>query len=110
SETGGRAIPADVSRESDVLALFQQIESLYGRLDILINNAGMPGPIMPVAEMDVAQWDACVAVNLRGAMLCMKQAARLMTRQRSGSIVNMSSLMGLQGYPMRSAYSATKFA
>src|SRR5947207_7951122 len=49
SETGGRAIPADVSRESDVLALFQQIESIYGRLDILINNAGMPGPIMPVA-------------------------------------------------------------
>jgi NAD(P)-dependent dehydrogenase (short-subunit alcohol dehydrogenase family) len=110
AQVNGAAIAADVSRESDVAALFNQIQSRFGRLDILVNNAGMPGPITPVSEMDTALWDECMAVNVRGAMLCMKQAARIMTAQGSGSIVNMSSLMGLQGYPMRSAYSASKFA
>jgi NAD(P)-dependent dehydrogenase (short-subunit alcohol dehydrogenase family) len=110
AQINGLAIRADVSRESDVAELFRKIQSQYGRLDILVNNAGMPGPITPVSEMDTALWDECMAVNVRGAMLCMKQAARIMTVQGSGSIVNMSSLMGLQGYPMRSAYSASKFA
>src|SRR6476646_3221422 len=85
------AIAADVSRESDVQALFQQIVAKHGRLDILVNNAGVPGPINGIADMDIAAWDECVQINLRGAMLCLKEAARLMTAQRSGSIVNMSS-------------------
>jgi NAD(P)-dependent dehydrogenase (short-subunit alcohol dehydrogenase family) len=104
------AIPADVSRETDVTALFEKITAKYGRLDILINNAGTAGPIMAISEMDADAWDECIQVNVRGAMLCMREAARLMIAQKSGSIVNMSSLMGLQGYPLRSAYSATKFA
>ena len=110
AEIDGRAIRADVSKESDVAVLFSEIRSTYGRLDILVNNAGMPGPIMPIAEMDTKLWDECIAANLRGAMLCMREATRLMIDQKSGSIINISSLMGLQGYPMRSAYSATKFA
>lgn len=110
TEIHGEAIRADVCNESEVLGLFREIQSRHGRLDILVNNAGMPGPIAPITEMNPALWDECIAVNLRGAMLCMKEAARIMTAQQSGSIVNMSSLMGLQGYPMRSAYSATKFA
>lgn len=107
---GGEAFEADVSRESDTRGLFEAILARHGRLDILINNAGIPGPILPLAEMDVALWDECVAINLRGAMLCLKEAARIMTAQRAGVIVNMSSLMGLGGYPMRAAYCATKFA
>ena len=110
AEIGGHAVRADVSRESDVVQLFNEIQARYGRLDVLVNNAGTPGPIMPIAEMDLTLWDECLAVNIRGVMLCMREAARLMTAQRAGSIVNMSSLMGLHGYPMRSAYSATKFA
>jgi NAD(P)-dependent dehydrogenase (short-subunit alcohol dehydrogenase family) len=110
AQINGSAICADVSREAEVAVLFDQIESEYRRLDILVNNAGIPGPITPIVEMDTALWDECMAVNVRGAMLCMKRAARIMTAQGSGSIVNMSSLMGLQGYPMRSAYSASKFA
>jgi NAD(P)-dependent dehydrogenase (short-subunit alcohol dehydrogenase family) len=107
---GSEAIQADVASETDVQRLFATIVERHRRLDILVNNAGMPGPIMPVADMDIASWDACMAVNLRGAMMCLKEATRIMTRQGTGSIVNMSSLMGLQGYPMRAAYSATKFA
>jgi NAD(P)-dependent dehydrogenase (short-subunit alcohol dehydrogenase family) len=110
AQISGSAVCADVTREADVAALFDQVQSRYNRLDILVNNAGMPGPIASIAEMDTALWDECMAVNVRGPMLCMKQAARIMTAQGYGSIVNMSSLMGLQGYPMRSAYSASKFA
>ncbi len=107
---GGEAIEADVAQEADVARLFASIAARHGRLDVLINNAGVSGPILPVAEMDVAAWDACIAINLRGAMLCLREAAPMMIAQRAGSIVNMSSLMGLEGYPGRSAYCATKFA
>lgn len=110
AEVGAEAIQADVSQAADVERLFAAILDRHGRLDVLVNNAGISGPILPVAEMDVALWDECVAINLRGAMLCMKAAARIMIAQGSGAIVNLSSLMGLQGYPMRSAYCATKFA
>lgn len=110
SETDGAAIVADVSDEAQVEALFSRAHETHGRVDVLFNNAGISGPILPVTEMDSTLWDECVAINLRGAMLCMKYAGRIMQAQKSGSIINVSSLMGLKGYPMRSAYSATKFA
>jgi hypothetical protein len=109
-EMNGVAIVADVAAEDQVVALFAEAKASLGRVDVLFNNAGISGPIMPLTEMDTKLWDECVAINLRGAMLCMKYAGRLMCEQKSGSIVNVSSLMGLKGYPMRTAYSATKFA
>ena len=109
-ETHGVAVVADVAAEVQVEALFAEVKASLGRVDVLFNNAGVSGPIMSLTEMDTKLWDECVAINLRGAMLCMKYAGRLMCEQKSGSIVNVSSLMGLKGYPMRSAYSATKFA
>lgn len=110
AEMDGLAIPCDVSRADQVAALFDTIRDRYGRLDILVNNAGGPGPIAPVAEVDMDAWQECLSINLIGAMHCLQHAARMMTAQRSGSIINMSSLMGIQGYPMRSAYVASKFA
>lgn len=109
-EIGGRAIQCDVSDQVQVRHLFSEARAMTGRVDILVNNAGIPGPIDPVAEVDMDAWKACLDVNLLGAMYCLQEAARIMTEQKSGSIINMSSLMGLQGYPMRSAYCATKFA
>ena len=109
-ETHGVAVVADVAAEVKVEALFAEVKASLGRVDVLFNNAGVSGPIMSLTEMDTKLWDECVAINLRGAMLCMKYAGRLMCEQKSGSIVNVSSLMGLKGYPLRSAYSATKFA
>ena len=109
-EVGGVAVVCDVTDESEVERLFGEAKQRLGSVDVLFNNAGMSGPIMPLTEMDTARWDECVAVNLKGAMLCMKHAGRLMCEQHSGSIINVSSLMGLRGYPMRAAYSATKFA
>lgn len=107
---GGTAIACDVTDEQQVAALFEQAQKITGQVDVLVNNAGIPGPVAPVAEVDMQQWRACAEINLFGAMYCLQQAARLMTAQGSGSIINMSSLMGVQGYPMRSAYCATKFA
>ncbi len=109
-QTHGIGIVTDVVEEEQVESLFSETKQRLGRVDVLLNNAGISGPIAALTEMDTARWDECVAINLRGAMLCMKHAGRLMCEQGSGAIVNVSSLMGLRGYPMRSAYCATKFA
>jgi len=107
---GGHAIACDVSDQDDVRALFAKARDITGRVDVLLNNAGGPGPIAPVAEVDMGDWVTCMNINLVGAMYCLQEAAKIMTAQGSGSIINMSSLMGIQGYPMRSAYVASKFA
>jgi NAD(P)-dependent dehydrogenase (short-subunit alcohol dehydrogenase family) len=90
--------------------LFQKACEITGRVDILLNNAGGPGPIAPVAEVDMQAWVECMNINLIGTMYCLQEAAKVMIKQQSSSIINMSSLMDIQGYPMRSAYVASKFA
>ncbi len=108
--TGGYAIACDVSDQAQVKAMFARSLKITGRIDVLLNNAGGPGPIAPVAEVDMDAWISCMNINLVGAMYCLQEAARIMSAQQAGSIINMSSLMGIQGYPMRSAYVASKFA
>ncbi len=109
-DVGGHAIACDVSDAEQVKAMFASALKITGRVDVLLNNAGGPGPIAPVAEVDMAEWVTCMNTNLVGAMHCLQEASKIMTRQKSGSIINMSSLMGIAGYPMRSAYVASKFA
>ncbi|MCT4607612.1 MAG: SDR family oxidoreductase [Pelagimonas sp.] len=110
AEIGGHAIACDVSDQTQVQAMFAEAAKVTGRVDILLNNAGGPGPIASVAEVDMEAWIGCMNINLVGAMYCLQEAAKIMSAQKSGSIINMSSLMGIQGYPMRSAYVASKFA
>ena len=107
---GGQAVAADVSNEPDVRALVAACAERWGGLDVLVNNAGIPGPITELAEMDAAAFDQTLAVNIRGVALCIKHAAPRLRERGGGSIVNMSSRLGLRGYPMRAAYVATKFA
>ena len=109
-DVGGTAKSCDVADWDQVERTFDEVKRETGRIDILVNNAGVPGPIAPVAEVVLESWRQCLEVNLFGALHCMKAAMAIMTEQRSGSIVNMSSLMGIEGYPMRTAYSASKFA
>lgn len=109
-EIGGHAIACDVSDHGEVKAMFAKAHKITGNVDVLLNNAGGPGPIAPVAEVDMDAWIECLNINLVGAMYCLQEAAKIMSAQKSGSIINMSSLMGIQGYPMRSAYTASKFA
>lgn len=107
---GGEAFPCDVGDWGQVQALFAAAKGRTGRVDALVNNAGGPGPIAPVADVDLDEWRACMDANLFGALHCLKAAAQVMKAQGSGSIVNMSSLMGIEGRPNRTAYCASKFA
>lgn len=107
---GGLAVAADVSDEEDVRALVAACVERWDGLDVLVNNAGIPGPITDVAGMEAAELDQTLAVNVRGVLLCIKHAAPRLRARGGGSIVNMSSRLGLRGYPMRAAYVATKFA
>jgi len=110
ADVDGHAIACDVSDQADVQAMFAEAKRITGKVDVLLNNAGGPGPIAPVAEVDMEAWIGCMNINLVGAMYCLQEAAKIMSAQNSGSIINMSSLMGIRGYPMRSAYVASKFA
>ena len=110
AEIGAQAIAADVSDEASVAALFASIDAGAGGPDILVNNAGITGPVARAADIDMAAWDETMAINVRGTILCIKYAVPRMRARGGGSIINMSSLMGLRGTPMRSAYTASKYA
>jgi 3-oxoacyl-[acyl-carrier protein] reductase len=108
-EVGAIAIQGDVGVEADaVRATREAIEKLRG-LDILINNAGI-GHFAPLVDTDLARFEEVLKVNVTGAMLMAREAARHFVRQGSGNIVNVSSTAGLKGMARGSAYSGSKFA
>ena len=100
---------ADVGSEEDVGRLFDDAVERLGGLDALVNNAGPSGPTIPVDELSFEDWRACLGGNLDGAFLSTRAAAPLLKREGSGSIVNMSSVSGLYGSPLRSPYAAAKW-
>lgn len=99
SEAGGAAtfIQTDVSHSDEVQALISQAVATYGRLDCAFNNAGYEGMRVPTAELPEDDWQRALQTNLTGVWLCMKYAIRQMLEQGSGSIVNMSSVVGQVG-------------
>jgi NAD(P)-dependent dehydrogenase (short-subunit alcohol dehydrogenase family) len=102
------SVGCDVSDEEQVAATVDQAVDQFGRLDMAFNNAGIMVPPTSAAEEPAEQFDRVNAVNLRGVWACMKHELRQMRTQRSGAIVNNSSLGGLVGLPQRAAYHATK--
>jgi NAD(P)-dependent dehydrogenase (short-subunit alcohol dehydrogenase family) len=88
------AISCDVSDEAQVDALFTAVETQYGRLDVLFNNAGTNVPQMPIDELSVDQWQQVINVNLHGAFLAARAAFRLMRKQlpQGGRIINNGSI------------------
>lgn len=101
------AIQGDVAIEADVKVIFREIRERYGRLDVLVNNAGImrTGLLMMTPLTD---FDEVVAINCRGPFLCMQQAAKMMMRQKSGRIINIASIVGVRGNPGQIVYSASK--
>lgn len=96
------AVQADVGEEADVLRLFASLDSQFGRLDALINNAGMLEPQMRLDQMDVARWQRVLNTNLIGTFICCREAVRRMSASRGGtggSIVNLSSMAARLGAP-----------
>ncbi|MFL3019939.1 MAG: SDR family NAD(P)-dependent oxidoreductase [Candidatus Poriferisodalaceae bacterium] len=108
--SGGSALatPADVSNSVDVNEMFDAIESAIGEVQILVNNAGLVGPMLHFFEADEAWWRKIIDVNLTGHFLCAHRAARPMARAGSGVIINMSSGGATRAHRSFTAYDATK--
>ena len=108
---GGRAIAcvADVADEAAVARMVAATLAEFGRLDILVNNAGITGPTAPVIEMERADWDRTLDINVTGAFLCAKHALPHMMKNRSGRIINITSVAGRIGYALRSPYAVSKW-
>ncbi len=107
---GGDAtgMQVDVSDEASVTSLMSAVTDAFGRLDILVNNAGLCR-MVPILEIDVAEWDRIMAVNLRGTFLMSREAFRIMKDQRSGRIISMASAAAKMGGKAAGAhYSASK--
>lgn len=108
-QAGGEAVSAcvDVSSESDVFAFLNRAMDETGRIDVLVNNAGITRDTLMV-RMKEEDWDAVLNVNLKGAFLCSKVAAKHMMKQRSGCIINIASLVGVTGNFGQANYAASK--
>jgi 3-oxoacyl-[acyl-carrier protein] reductase len=98
---------ADVSSEAEVQSMFRFIRDRFGRLDVLVNNAGvMSSSLLPMTSAE--ELDRVIAINCRGAFLCLRGAAKMMARQKSGRIINLTSIVGTKGARGQIAYSASK--
>jgi len=103
-------VRTDVTKEADIKAMIEHALAGFGRLDCLFNNAGNPGRIAGIADLDMAHFDTVIATHLRGVVLGMKYAAPAMIRQGSGSIINTGSIAGLRAGYSAHSYSAAKAA
>ena len=104
------AAKVDVSRQGDLDAWLDRALVDLGGIDVLVNNAGTKGPTAFVEEIDPQHWRDCLAVCLDSHFLCARRVAPVMKRQKSGSIINLSSVAGLVGLGMRTPYAAAKWA
>jgi len=108
---GGRALvqTTDVADEASVARMVAATMKEFGRLDVLVNNAGVSGPTANVVEIERADWDRTLAVNVTGAFLCSKHAVPHMIARRGGRVINITSIAGLIGYALRSPYAVSKW-
>jgi NAD(P)-dependent dehydrogenase (short-subunit alcohol dehydrogenase family) len=99
----------DVADEAAMEAFLARVEAEWGGADTVCANAGTGGPAGPLETLDFAAWSACIAVNLHGAFLTCRWAARVMRRRGAGLVVLTASTAGLHGYPNRAPYAAAKW-
>jgi NAD(P)-dependent dehydrogenase (short-subunit alcohol dehydrogenase family) len=105
-------VPTDVSNPESVRALFAKTQEVFGRLDLLFNNAGIFPPAVPLEDMSFEQWKTAVDINLTGAFLCTQEAIKIMKTQvpRGGRIINNGSISAYAPRPYSAPYTATKHA
>jgi NAD(P)-dependent dehydrogenase (short-subunit alcohol dehydrogenase family) len=108
---GGTAlvVPTNVTLEEDVIDLFRRTLKVFGRVDILVNCAGITNR-SPTDELSLEAWKNVLDVNLNGAFLCSREALRIMKRQRSGRIINIGSISAKMPRPHTAPYTTSKFA
>lgn len=111
-KSGGKAIciKADVSKQNEVKEMFKQTLKTYATIDILVNNAGFANKSKTILDATSEEWDATFATNLKGVFLCCQEAAKIMLEKNTGTIVNISSIRGLEhcGRPGILDYCAAK--
>jgi NAD(P)-dependent dehydrogenase (short-subunit alcohol dehydrogenase family) len=100
----------DVSDVRQVDELFQQVQKNLGGLDVLVNNAGIAGPTGKVEDIKPEDWERCIAIDLNGMFYCTRKAMPMIKAAGGGSIINLSSAAGRLAFPMRTPYSAAKWA
>jgi len=114
SALGALALPvtADISDPGSVKALFVRVTETFGRLDLLVNNAGISSPAVPLEDLAFDDWNKAIAINLTGAFLCTQEAFRIMKAQtpRGGRIINNGSIAATSPRPHAAAYAAAKAA
>lgn len=104
------AIVANVTKEAEVAAYVERAGAAMGRIDVFFNNAGIEGPVKPIAEFPLAEFERVLAVNVVGVFLGLKHVIPAMARTGGGAIINTSSVAGLTGTPGICAYNASKHA
>jgi 3-oxoacyl-[acyl-carrier protein] reductase len=106
-EIGGVAMQADVSNPEEAAALIERVEEELGEIDALVNNAGVTRDTL-IARMTDGDWETVIDTNLRGSFNTARAVSRRMMRRRVGSIVNLSSVVGIHGNPGQANYAASK--
>jgi NAD(P)-dependent dehydrogenase (short-subunit alcohol dehydrogenase family) len=99
----------DVSLPDAVEGLIAAVHRRFGRIDVLVNNAGVMTRPAPITELEIAKWDYTIAVNLRGPFLVTRAVLPIMLKQKSGSIINVSSMIGRGAHANFAAYAASKW-
>jgi len=102
-------LQADLTDEVAIKALVARISQVYGRLDVLINNAGVTFS-GPIERTPTSQWDMCMAINARAAFILCRESLPLLRKGKGRRIVNISSVVGIKGYARQTAYTASKHA
>jgi 3-oxoacyl-[acyl-carrier protein] reductase len=105
---GARALVADVTRSAEVDAAVRAVAGEGGRLDVVVNNAGITGRSFPIWELRDEDWDRVLAVDLTSVFYCCRAAVRVMLEQGAGRIVNIASIAGKEGNPTLVPYSSAK--
>jgi NAD(P)-dependent dehydrogenase (short-subunit alcohol dehydrogenase family) len=101
---------ANVADAAQVETVYADLADRYGRLDVLVNNAGIAGPTARVQDIGIDDWDECIGVDLNGLFYMTRLAVPLLKQRSGSSIINIASTAALHGYPLRSAYAASKWA
>ena len=100
----------DVSDEKEVIKFFKEIKKQFIKIDVLINNVGISGPTGKIEKLKSKDWEETIQINLNSHFYFLKQAIPLIKKSKRGSIINLSSTAGIFGFPLRSAYAASKWA
>jgi len=101
---------ADISNEREVRKMILKVLKEFHQIDFLINNAGISDQMLPLIEQDTGKWQEIINIHLKGTYLCSKEVSKYMVRKSSGKIINISSIVGIAGFPMRTAYGPAKSA